>query len=86
MDTAWATYLDVVVLLGAILVKQATGSWSGHKQDGLEGYLTLSHKVDVSQRVVAVLLESETWFEVLNLHVEHKIYIADQTLLFRFPP
>lgn len=54
----WVAYLDVVILLRAIFVKQAAGSWSGHKQDGLERNLALSREVDVGQRVVSVLSET----------------------------
>lgn len=52
-------YLDVVVLLGAVLVKHSAGSGGGNKQDGPEGNLTLSREVDVGQRVFCVLRERE---------------------------
>ena len=72
------TYLDEVILLGAIFVKQATGSCFGHKQDGLEGNLTLSGEVDVSQRIVAILLKNSDknfyWLGlqiVLKSHTQH---------------
>lgn len=51
------TNLDKVVLLGAIFIKEATRSSTGHKKDGLEGDLPLSREVDVSQRILTVLLK-----------------------------
>lgn len=67
LNTAQGTHLDVIILLGAILVKQATGSWTGHKQDGLKGDFPLSGEVDVCQRVIVVLFGEWLKFNLLLL-------------------
>lgn len=51
------TNLNVIVLLGAVFVKEATRSSAGYEKDGLEGDLSLSCEVDVSQRILVVLLK-----------------------------
>ena len=48
-------YLDEVVLLGAVLVEQASRGGRRHEEDGLEGDLALRREVDVSQGLLRVL-------------------------------
>lgn len=70
------TNLDVVVLLGAVLVKQAAGSRLWHKQDGLEGDLALGGKVDVGKGVITVLLAMQPLVELYYnwFHMQYRYF------------
>lgn len=52
-----ASYLDEVILLGAILIKKTSGGCCRDKQNGLECDLSLSCEVDVTQGLFTVLQE-----------------------------